>query len=234
MKRQIRKYPFNMVEIALAMAIIAIGLSGILVLFPVGINASKSAIADNNLADIAEYIMGYLQAGCNADWIQNANAAEGTSPTFSFAEQFPVKDDEDEVLNSDQTGISLDSDGDPNGFSEVSDFPNLFYGDSHKVFYYRQMTGDVVDFAAVIKIWRVNGIDFMVPKYDSTATPPTIIQEVPSATDAEEINKIKNYARSFYIEISWPVELPNEEREKRIFRLDIFNQAYKIPAATTP
>ena len=29
MKRQIRKYPFNMVEIALAMAIIAIGLSGI-------------------------------------------------------------------------------------------------------------------------------------------------------------------------------------------------------------
>ena len=56
MKRQIRKYPFNMVEIALAMAIIAIGLSGILVLFPVGINASKSAIADNNLADIAEYI----------------------------------------------------------------------------------------------------------------------------------------------------------------------------------
>ena len=53
MKRQIRKHPFNMVEIALAMAIIAIGLSGILVLFPVGINASKSAIADNNLADIA-------------------------------------------------------------------------------------------------------------------------------------------------------------------------------------
>ena len=66
--KKIQKKFFNMVEIALAMAIIAIGLSSILVLFPVGVNANKSAIADNNLADIAEYVMSHLRAGCSSEW----------------------------------------------------------------------------------------------------------------------------------------------------------------------
>ena len=62
-----------MIEVALAMAIIAIGISSILVLFPVGINASKSAIADNNLADIAEYIFGYYKTAKLHDFYSNSS-----------------------------------------------------------------------------------------------------------------------------------------------------------------
>ena len=96
MKRQIRKHPFNMVEVALAMAIIAIGLSGILVLFPVGINASKSAIADNNLADIAEYIDDHY-VDAHTDFIRSrpcpasipVEAQMAPSPAFSPASRPP-------------------------------------------------------------------------------------------------------------------------------------------------
>ena len=54
MKKRFIRHGFNMVEVALALAIIAIGISSILVLFPVGANANKAAIANNNLADIAD------------------------------------------------------------------------------------------------------------------------------------------------------------------------------------
>ena len=225
MKRQIRKHPFNMVEIALAMAIIAIGLSGILVLFPVGINASKSAIADNNLADIAEYIMGYLQAGCNTDWIKLAEnpPGEGTSATYPFADALPTS-----ASTVGDSGVTLNSNG-----QDATNFPNpvpgnnattanLFAG-SNGTFLYRQMSNDVVDFAAIVKVWREN-INFYVPQINTDAvTSPHLIN-----------NSLPQYARNLCLEISWPIELPYADREKRIFRLEIFNQAYEIPATTTP
>ncbi|WP_302812132.1 type IV pilus modification PilV family protein [Victivallis vadensis] len=68
MKYAIKRHYFNMIEVALALAIIAIGLSSILVLFPVGLNANKSSIANNNLADVAEYMIGYLRAYTIANW----------------------------------------------------------------------------------------------------------------------------------------------------------------------
>lgn len=219
MKRQIRKYPFNMVEIALAMAIIAIGLSGILVLFPVGINASKSAIADNNLADIAEYIMGYLQAGCNSDWIKLAKnpPGEGDSPSYPFADDLPTS-----ASSVGDGGFSLDATGKDSKFptpipGDDADSANLFT-DNHGTFLYRQMTNDVVDFAAVVKVWKED-VEFYMPFFSKTAPIKTSIPE---------------YARNLCIEISWPIELPYADREKRIFRLEIFNQAYEIPATTTP
>ena len=64
----IRKHQFNLVEIALAIAIIAIGMSSILVMFPVGINATKSSIAQNNMTDIAEYMQGLFQGLLYQQW----------------------------------------------------------------------------------------------------------------------------------------------------------------------
>lgn len=224
MRKQIRKNPFNMVEVALAMAIIAIGLSGILVLFPVGINASKSAIADNNLADIAEYIMGYLQAGCNTDWIKLAKnpPGEGTSANYPFANALPTS-----ASTVGDSGITLDNDGKNSTFptpvpGSNADSANLFAG-ADGTFLYRQMSNDVVDFAAIVKVWREN-INFYVPQINTdAATSPHLIDD-----------SLPQYARNLCLEISWPVELPYADREKRIFRLEIFNQAYEISATTTP
>lgn len=232
MKKKIRRHPFNMVEIALAMAIIAIGLSGILVLFPVGINASKSAIADNNLADIAEYIMGYLQAGFNAEWIYNAE--HPTTPKDDFSKNW--KNDN----NAGKEKITLDSDGNAAGFKKLPDssgkenFSNLLVcnGDS-RTFLFRQMTNNVVDFAAVVRVWEED-INFRVPRIlDATESPEdsdnkTGVTMVLSGSE----NDISKYARNLCLEISWPVELPYAEREKRVFRLEFFNQAYELP--TTP
>ena len=51
-----------MVEIALAMVVISLGITGILGLFSVGVNAKKAAINENNVADAAEYVLGVYKA----------------------------------------------------------------------------------------------------------------------------------------------------------------------------
>jgi len=50
-----------MIEIALAMAIIAFGMTSILGLFPVGLNACRSAVAENYSADAIEQFSSYLK-----------------------------------------------------------------------------------------------------------------------------------------------------------------------------
>ena len=62
MKKRFIRHNFNMVEIMLAVIVIALGITGTFVLFPVGVNANKSAVADNSIADIAEYVTSFVRA----------------------------------------------------------------------------------------------------------------------------------------------------------------------------
>ncbi len=50
-----------MIEVVLAMAIIAFGMSSILGLFPVGINAMKSSMVDNYCSDSIDQMIGYIK-----------------------------------------------------------------------------------------------------------------------------------------------------------------------------
>ena len=50
-----------MIEVALAMAIIAFGMTSILGLFPVGLNALRNSMAENFCAETVENIMGFMK-----------------------------------------------------------------------------------------------------------------------------------------------------------------------------
>ena len=58
-----RQTPFNLVEILLALGVVAIGICSIMVLFPVGVNANKDAAIDtdsSNIADQALHFVSYM------------------------------------------------------------------------------------------------------------------------------------------------------------------------------
>jgi hypothetical protein len=57
--KPIKRY-FNMVEVALAMAVVGLGIAGIMSLFPVGLNASRDAIGDNYSADATNDFIQYI------------------------------------------------------------------------------------------------------------------------------------------------------------------------------
>ncbi|WP_277200827.1 hypothetical protein [Victivallis vadensis] len=208
MKKTLKKFYFNMIEVALAMAIIAIGISSILVLFPVGINASKSAIADNNLADIAEYIFGYYKTAKLHDFYSNSSTttmstlhgALGTEPS-----------------NSDMNGVTWNTNRITDTNLRIPTNNSL----QNRVFLYEQFTTlpgspprEVVDFAAVAKIWSapipLSWRPWTTPPPNNTVTSGTV-----QASD--------NYALRLYLELSWPADQRYALREKRIFVLDLYN-----------
>jgi len=217
MKKRLIRHSFNMVEIALALAVLAIGISSILVLFPVGINANRSAIADNNLADISEYLMGYLRAGCAAEWTKiAAKKADGKtilSSDYFFTEK--LADGYDSVKDLGNTGV--DPDGSSYG-SKVTD--NLYQlttdnTKTNRAFLYKQMTGNVVDFSAIVKVWTET------PSFYIRNATNNTIEKIPSGASLE------TYAKVLCIEISWPAQAPYAQREKRLFRQEIFNEAFR-------
>ena len=219
----IKKHRFNLVEITLAVAVIAIGMSSILVLFPVGVNSHKEAIANNNLADISEYILGILEAKVMEEWAQctysgynpdNPGSFNGTVTrgTSKFVENLPTSKASD---TADLTlGKSL------KGHDKNTDAWNksrLFLAqknssDQSGVFLYEQATiidGErAPDFSAVVCMWKSP-----VSLYLSNDTPKTISDY--------------NYAVSLNLEISWPAEAPYDNREKRSYKLDLYNPYYK-------
>ncbi len=52
---------FNMIEVLLALTVIAVGMTSVLGLFPVGLNASREAIAQNCSADVADQMVTYMR-----------------------------------------------------------------------------------------------------------------------------------------------------------------------------
>ena len=67
------RYNFNMVEIALATAVIAIGISSILVLFPIGINATRAAMEENCYSDAVETVSAFVRTKFYVAWSGNWN-----------------------------------------------------------------------------------------------------------------------------------------------------------------
>ena len=206
-----------MVEIALAMAIIGIGISSVLVLFPVGINAGKSSVADNNIADVSEYMLGYLRAGMMSEWLS------GSGTTF-FSSKIPSSKPDDSSVNYNEIGDKNWIDSNVNG-----------------VFKFEQASGTgtdrIVDFSACVKVWQeadanvtfyaltdISSLKKDYPKGVSRA----MYTKVKSSDYEAAKNPMSKYLKIFWVEISWPIEAPAEKRESRTYRMEIFNEAYVV------
>ena len=76
-------YFFNMVEILLALTVIAIGMTSVLGLFPVGLNASREAIAQSCSADVADQMVTYMR-------VMGESSADSYNKTFSFTSPYDL------------------------------------------------------------------------------------------------------------------------------------------------
>jgi len=197
MRKQI--HYFNIVEIALALAIVGIGIAGIMSLFPVALNATRDSIGDNNAPDVAEQFVAYMQS-----MVQAEGATDLTLSTI--ISKLPTSNPE--------TASPLHSWG-PVGASK-----NVSQDGSYPGCYLIQQgsyntSGDlaVVDFSAVVSVWKSPVMNFFLNgvAYGSSDATQAINQA------------LAKYAVALNIEISWPAEKPYSSREKRRYYLEIFN-----------
>ena len=63
-----------MIEIALSIAIIAIGLSSLLVLFPIGINATRAAMEESIAPEMTEFVTNYVRSVFLKQWESEKNS----------------------------------------------------------------------------------------------------------------------------------------------------------------
>lgn len=129
---------FNMVELALAMAVLAIGISSILVLFPVGINASTNARANDQVPMIADVVLENIKNIAMKD-----NLADWTTMSASILTSKPADNDIFEITANPTTPV----------------LGNLYATGKTGIFLYKN--GD--DFNAAIRFWRdTNYDDFQI------------------------------------------------------------------------
>ena len=121
-KRFIR-FNFNMVEVMLAVIVVALAIASTFVLFPVGLNASKDAAAEHRIADISEVALALIQSDILPNIVVN-NKEKGyrfdSSKTGDYFCSPPT--------SSDKTAIDL-----PDVLEKLDSFTNkgnnLYYAD---------------------------------------------------------------------------------------------------------
>ena len=240
-------FRFNMVEVALALVILAIGLSSVMVLFPVGLKASRSSIADNNLGDIAERMAAYVQAKYTSREMWDAKG-EGKTATDIADFESDVPSDEPKL---DKFTSKVD------GMDGLLSVPN-----NTKYFLYRQYSDAskenggndedrAVDFEAMIRVgWDKDSLEhqyYPLLEYDNgqatawkrlgsyARSPASGVTDPGSGRmKASGSDILTQCCKALIIEISWPADVEWANREKRIFRVEIFNENFVPYPQTTP
>ena len=235
-----QKYRFNMVEIALAIVIIAIGLSSVLVLFPIGINATRAAVEESLAPEVSEHVVHYIRTRFLKKWkdspgegnfdffSNNFNEIKDVKPEDAGKEENWKPSDEDEYLKEDKNG-------------------------KKGLYKYSKNNADGETFSAIVKIWSSSseGGSYKNDLMESGANNcllyiPDVygLPEQPQATakaikyddgsgkapgDRPTLEPLfDQFAKSVLVEISWPVESPETERNKRTFRVDVYNPHHRI------
>ena len=214
MNRRVRQY--NLVEVILALGVVAIGVVSIMALFPIGASASRDAAMETYSSNAADEMFHMLQFmalndGTTLDdswdkWIKNDTKLETSKPDYDDAN---TDKDKWERLGDTTKGI------DSNIFTTTTSKKGVFLLISHHDSSADKdatladagdtesdstITYEKVDFRAVVLAWK-----------EKVREDPT---DASKDIDFDEAAKL-------VIEVSWPEEMPYAARQKRYFSYEI-------------
>lgn len=223
-----------MIEVALAMAVIAFGMTSILGLFPVGLNACRNAIAENSASDAAgqfsSYLKGYAESSKkNFENLFGTSAGTGyytqVNPMTAPAMVGAAKVASMEFLNAITTGKDL-SGGNyvplpvAKGWSVFSYAgpvttpalsPDIYFTVFGPGNYFSTATATfpTTDFSALVVVWK-SPLTYYVPTA-AGAWDPTPVQDSTYSLGA-----------GLNVEVSWPLDVADySARQKRTFYIEI-------------
>ena len=216
-----KRFYFNMIEIILAISIIAIGISSVMVLFTSGLKTGNEAVQLNNLPDATESILAH---------IRQIAAANGTTAGWGTAMGFQ------NLANNgwnDESGVAMSA-------FTVSDTDEraIIPSNSGSNYLYRQLvvtavnaagepTGYASTFSAIAEVRRINNpTPIMLSHPHKPLKEPLPADTVSAFTDADGGNSQTACRLVLEVRISYPAEAVPESRQSKIHRLEIFNDKY--------
>ncbi|MDD5699480.1 MAG: hypothetical protein PHH77_12775 [Victivallaceae bacterium] len=225
MLRNKEKRYFNMIEILLALTVIAIGMTSILGLFPVGLNASRDAVAENCSADVIDQLITYFRVINESGSKYSENF--GSSGNYSDSNNIDaatIDSESAEFLTAYNGATPLDTAG---TFPRVAEGWAIFHAKTsalkNRVFFVVQgpnCTGTAgvhpIDYSAMAIVWK------------STITINTLANEGDTSwgTNVWPTTADYTYFARLNIELSWPLNLPYAERKKHYYQIVIVKPAF--------
>lgn len=197
--RQSTARPFNLIEITLALGVIAIGIVAILGLFPVGANASRDAMGQTTAAQTADEMLAFIEQTIRACWPLDDAAWDALLPD---TDNKPTPEtDMNNFESSAQPGTNgmiyaHQTDAGQYRLIRFVNVDGVTDGNGDAV--YNEAT-DIKDFDAVMILWR-SQVDV-------------------AGTDIEY-----DYAVGINAELTWPAGIPLQSRERKAFYLELFNR----------
>lgn len=215
--KHIRHY-FNMVEILLALGVVAIGICSVMVLFPVGSAATRDAVMENYAANSADQMLHLIKFNLmnkqNLDnYIANVTANPADPPAGSLQRSEP-----DEEPSSVTADLSLEN----VGHWEMGEAliggntlkGGIYVNSANKNYFQIVVHRDDPDKALA---------DVAPDKIDFRASACIWISQI--QIDSTEASKLPyNMGARINLRISWPAELPPAARQSALYTLEIFKQ----------
>ncbi len=208
-----------MVEVALALLVISLGLSTVLTLFPAGLKATREAENANNLVEAAEYAFSYFQALVNeserADDLSEIRTAGADSKTYPSAGS-SVRIE----AGNDGTYIYHKSIKQSGGSDYIEDFSCVIrILDAEK-----GMSGAGTSDTAVIALPLSSSspADFSV---DSNKF--KLLSQEDSIPGSNPQKYVSDVIKVLNVELSYPISAKYANRTKRTFRMVFLSNTFK-------
>ena len=206
---------FNMIEITLALGVIGIGVASILVLFPIGLGASRDAMAETYAANVADQFLHYVRYQASIrdttpgngvgwdDWILDPVAPKVPTswpggPSNSNLACPPTLPTGSGLLGSAGTIHEMRPTPVPGVYEIVAYVDGSPDNDQIDA-------AELVDFRGIMAVWQED-----VPSLDTDNDPTT--------------PNNRNIGVALRCQVSWPAVLPYESRQKSSYYLELFNR----------
>ena len=195
------KHPFNMIEISFALLVIAIGVTTIFGLIPIGSLAHASAVNQNQAADAAENSLNLLAAEVQRNWATLITANGIVTQPDTTGSSIPMdSDDAGGFLTSwehvaDSSNISTNKAG-------LYEFTGTSSGSHYRFIQVTTMSDGtkVRDFDGIVRVWQST---VSTHGYDGSA-------------DTRKNVVMLN------VEISWPASMLYEQRDRTYYKMEVF------------
>ena len=199
-----RKKLFSLIEIAVAMAVAAIGVAAIMALLPIAVKSTSDSVGDTLAADAANTVIAQLDRAAweHFDWIQGLKTTKPNGYTD--------KKDASKKLDNGESYLIEPDNGLQNG---------------HFIFYFGP-PNNPADFAAEVICWRDPDSALRLSSLNSKTGATTQLSVTSFKTNG------KSAFFRVYIEITWPINKPYKSgtniypRESRTFVREYLDPTY--------
>lgn len=227
---------FNMVEIVLALAVVAVGVVSILGLFPVGMAASRDAMAIDYAANAADQFLHQLEylirrpatASVPTGWeLYVLGSIDKTaSLTWSSAwNKFTIPDDSGMSITAERADFDVPANGE---LLETVAGDSSSTAGNEAVFRYASGSSATRRYKVIRYLERSSPLDNDydpaedVLDFDAVMVVYRDQVSIPTGSGTSSVPYAMGAALN--VDISWPAQLPEARREKRTYRLELFRR----------